>query len=96
MNDDQIGLLVSIDNKVDEVKDKLHSIELIQTRMETDLKYHIKRTDLLEQKVLDIDDKMKPVETTKNVVWVLAKIIAFLAGAAVAIFSFFKDIFSKN
>jgi len=33
MNDDQIGLLVSIDNKVDEVKDKLHSIELIQTRM---------------------------------------------------------------
>jgi hypothetical protein len=96
MNDDQIGLLVSIDNKVDEVKDKLHSIELIQTRMETDLKYHIKRTDLLEQKVLDIDEKMKPVETTKNVIWVLAKIIAFLAGAVVAVFSFFKDIFNKN
>jgi len=81
---------------VDEVKDKLHSIELIQTRMETDLKYHIKRTDLLEQKVLDIDDKMKPVETAKNAVWGLTKVIAFLAGMGVALLSLFRSIFNKN
>ena len=95
MSDNDFSLLVSIDSKVDEVKDKLHNIELIQTRMESDLKYHIKRTDILEQKVLEIDDKVKPVENAKNAIWGISKVLAFLTGVGVALLTIFK-FFSKD
>lgn len=90
MSDNDFSLLVSIDSKVDEVKDKLHNIELIQTRMESDLKYHIKRTDILEQKVIDIDDKVKPVENAKNAIWAFSKALAFFTGVGVAVLTIFK------
>lgn len=95
MSDNDFSLLVSIDGKVDEVKDKLHNIELIQTRMESDLKYHIKRTDILEQKVLEIDDKVKPVENAKNAIWGISKVLAFLTGVGVAFLTIFK-FFNKD
>lgn len=95
MSDNDFSLLVSIDGKVDEVKDKLHNIELVQIRMESDLKYHIKRTDILEQKVLEIDDKVKPVEKAKAALWGMSKVFAFLTGVGVALFSIL-EYFNKD
>ncbi len=94
--EDHTELLIRIDSKVDEVKEKLHSIELVQGRMEGDLKYHIKRTDLLEEQVSKIDEKIKPIEAIKSTSSMLAKIVAFLMGVAVAVSTIIKLISSKE
>ncbi len=93
---DHTELLIRIDSKVDEVKEKLHSIELVQGRMEGDLKYHIKRTDLLEEQVSKIDEKIKPIEAIKSTSGMLAKIVAFLMGVAVAVSTIIKLISNKE
>ena len=94
-NNDHIQLLLGIDGKVDEMRDKLHSIELVQTRIESDLKYHIKRTDLLEEKVMHIDENVKPIETAAHAITGIGKVMAFLAGILMAVLSIFR-FFKKN
>jgi hypothetical protein len=85
MENNDLNILLNIDSKVDDVRDRIHSIELTQTRMESDLKYHIKRTDLLEEKIFEIDDKMKPVENARTAAYGVAKIVAFIIAAIGAI-----------
>lgn len=85
MEKKHLDVLINIDNKIDDVKNHIHSVELIQTRMESDLKYHIKRTDLLEDKLFEIDDKLRPVEKTKHAAIGIARLIAFLIAAIAAI-----------
>jgi hypothetical protein len=92
MSKDHIDLLIVIDGKVDEVKEKLQGIQVIQARMESDLKYHIKRTDLLEEKVFDIDEKIQPVESAKNTIWGFGKLIAFITGVIVAILTILESL----
>lgn len=89
---DNTVLLVNIDKKVDEVKDKLHGIEVIQSRMENDLKYHIKRTDLLEEQVELVNKNIEPFTIIKVVLLVSLKIIPLLIGIAVGIFTIAKFI----
>lgn len=84
MQEDHVGLLVGIDGKVDEVREKLHNIEIVQTRMESDLKYHIRRTDILEEKVMDIDEKVKPVESVKHLGTGIVKFLGFIGALAAA------------
>ena len=83
---DHTILLVNIDKKVDEVKDKLHSIETTQVRMEGDLKYHIKRTDLLEEQVELINKQTEPFNSAK----ILFKLIPLLTGAVIAVLTIIK------
>ena len=90
MHEDHVSLLIGIDNKVDEVKEKLHNIEIVQTRMESDLKYHIRRTDILEEKVMEIDEKVKPVESAKDIALFTGKVIAFIGTLTMAIVSIMK------
>lgn len=90
MDQEHFELLKGIDVKVDNIKDKVHNIELVQVRIENDLKYHIKRTDLLEQKVLEIDEKIQPVESAKNALFGLSKVLAFVVGMATAIITIIK------
>ena len=87
-----LDILISIDNKIDNVKEKIHAIEVTQTRMEGDLKYHIKRTDLLEEKIFEIDEKMKPVENVKNATSGLLKLAALLTGIVTAAIALIKSI----
>jgi hypothetical protein len=95
MHEDNVSLLIGIDSKVDEVKEKLHNIEIVQTRMEGDLKYHIRRTDILEEKVMDIDEKIKPVEGIKDFAIYTGKIVAFIGTLTMLIVSLMK-LFSKQ
>lgn len=87
-----LDILISIDNKIDGVKEKIHSIEVTQTRMEGDLKYHIKRTDLLEEKIFEIDEKMKPVESAKSATTGLIKFVALLTGIVTATIALIKSL----
>jgi hypothetical protein len=95
MHEDNVSLLIGIDSKVDEVKEKLHNIEIVQTRMESDLKYHIRRTDILEEKVMDIDEKIKPVEGIKDFAIYTGKVVAFIGTLTMLIVSLMK-LFSKQ
>jgi len=90
MEDNHLSLLVNIDQKVDEVKDKLHGIEVIQSRMESDLKYHIKRTDLLENRVETINDKVESLDISRILLSKIAKAIPIIAGVIVAILTILK------
>jgi hypothetical protein len=87
MSEENLNLLVGIDKKVDEVKDKLHSIEIVQVRMENDLKYHIKRTDILEQQVFKIEEKIQPAEAAKQTLVNLSKLLAIVVGIGAALVS---------
>lgn len=84
MESEQFQLLVGIDSKVDEVKEKLHSIELVQTRMESDLKYHIKRTDILEEQVIQVNEKVQPVENVKTIAVFIGKMFAIITAIVMA------------
>jgi hypothetical protein len=95
MHEDNVSLLIGIDSKVDEVKEKLHNIEIVQTRMESDLKYHIRRTDILEERVMDIDEKIKPVEGVKDFAIYTGKVVAFIGTLTMLIVSLMK-LFSKQ
>jgi len=95
MHEDNVSLLIGIDSKVDEVKEKLHNIEIVQTRMESDLKYHIRRTDILEEKVMDIDEKIKPIEGIKDFAIYTGKVVAFIGTLTMLIVSLMK-LFSKQ
>jgi len=90
MDKDQINLLLTIDNKVDQVKDKLHSIEIVQTKIQTDLKYHIKRTDLLEDQVELMNKKVETFDLVKTLFIKNIKLISILAGAMITILTIVK------
>ena len=47
-------LIQEILKKVDEIHSKIHDMEINQVEIKKDLRYHIKRTDMLEKKVLPI------------------------------------------
>jgi hypothetical protein len=48
-----------LDAKLDKITDSILDIRDTQVRMEADLKYHIKRTDLLELHVEKLEDKIE-------------------------------------
>lgn len=48
--------VAKIDEKLDVVTEKLSQISIIQAEQATDLKYHIKRTDQIEDKLLPLVD----------------------------------------
>lgn len=90
MENNNTEILVSIDSKVDQVKDKLHSIEIVQTRIESDLKYHIKRTDLLEDQVMSINKKVEEFDFIKAVISKNFKVISIVAGSILTILTILK------
>jgi hypothetical protein len=91
-----ISLLISIDGKIDALKEQVYDISIVQTRIESDLKYHIKRTDLLETQVEEINKKVEPIHDAKTAFINASKIIAFIigivAGLAAAVEAFYTAI----
>ncbi len=91
MESRDLDVLISIDNKVDEVRNRIHSIELTQTRMESDLKYHIKRTDILEGKIMEVDEKVRPVQTVKDVLLAIFKTVTFVAAIVGSMYAILRN-----
>lgn len=58
---ESIKLLENGTVKMEDLKQDIKVIRESQIRMEQDLKYHIKRTDLLEQKVDKNTELLKPL-----------------------------------
>ena len=67
-----------------EIEQDIKVIRESQIRMEQDIKYHIKRTDLLEQRVQKNEELIKPLVVWK---WISEnlKFILFLPGCIASI-----------
>lgn len=63
-----------LEQDIEKVVDKLNNIENIQIEMQADLKYHIKRTDLLETQVKPMT---RVFDACKIIVPLLAGILLF-------------------
>jgi hypothetical protein len=76
--------------EMEEIRKDVKTIRESQIRMEGDLKYHIKRTDLLEDRLEDIETDIKPIYVVhffKN----NYKFITFIvSGIAACIFFYLK------
>jgi hypothetical protein len=94
MEENTNALLINIDKKVDQIKNKLSDVEVVQTRMETDLKYHIRRTDLLEEQIDHINKSVEAFDIIKIVFLNAIKIVSFIAGVTIAIITIIR--FFKN
>jgi DNA-dependent RNA polymerase auxiliary subunit epsilon len=94
MEENTNALLINIDKKVDQIKNKLSDVEVVQTRMETDLKYHIRRTDLLEEQIDHINKNVEAFDIIKIVFLNAIKIVSFIAGITIAIITIIR--FFKN
>jgi len=78
---------------MDEIKSDLKLVRESQIRMESDLKYHIKRTDLLEDHVDGLEEKIedmsKPIPI-KDVLKIAATAAAFFSSILMIINHFKK------
>ena len=82
-----VGLIKLLENgtvDMDEIKQDVKVIRESQIRMEQDIKYHIKRTDLLEEKVNKNTELLQPLLAWK---WIKEnlKFILFLVGCIASI-----------
>ncbi len=91
-------ILIDIERKLDDVRENIHNIDKAQIEMKKDLSYHIKRTDLLQDEVTHLSDRIKPIESIKFTWQNIFKLITFftavstLATAAFAALSYLKII----
>lgn len=74
--------LLRIESKIDKITDSLSEIKIIQAAQATDLKYHIKRTDLLEQKLEPIEDHVSKMHGALKLIGIIALLGGILGGIA--------------
>lgn len=75
-------ILSDIERKLDTVKNSVHELEKSQLEIKKDLSYHIKRTDLLQNEVLSLSERFKPIESIRFTWNNLFKLIGLFAGLA--------------
>lgn len=68
--------LKKIDSKQDEMSERINLIEITLAKNTSDVEYHIKRTNLLEDHIKTIEGDMKPINEHVTFVKNLMKIIA--------------------
>lgn len=73
--------IVRIENKIDAMGDKISSIDSTLAAQHQSLKYHIKRTDLLEKTIVPLQKHVNMV----NGIFKLIGILAFLATIVTAL-----------
>lgn len=86
-----IKLVESNSQKLDSLNDKVGSLEVISARQETNVKQHMKRSDLLEKKVDILENDIKPVLDNLRSIKILFAILSSLliiAGVVDLIFKF--------
>lgn len=81
-------ILLNLDQKMDKVQDKLHSMEKIQIRHEENLKLHMKRSEATEDRLEYIEEEVVPI--LKDVKWLktTAAVITTLLTIITLIFKF--------
>jgi len=76
---------------MEELKKDVKTIRESQIRMEGDLKYHIKRTDLLEERLENIETDINPLYVVHFFKDNYKFVTFILSGAAACIFFYLKS-----
>ena len=71
-------LFAKIDDSHKEFNSKLNNIDKTLVKQHEQLKYHIKRTDLLEQRVQEIKDEVVPIHTHVDRVQFFFKVVKWI------------------
>jgi chromosome segregation ATPase len=66
-------------NKLDQLDERLHSIDVTLAKQEVNLQEHMRRTELLEAEVNDVRASIEPVQDHVKIVNGILKFIGFLA-----------------
>ena len=77
--------------EMEEIRKDVKVIRESQIRMEGDLKYHIKRTDLLEERLENIETDIKPLYVVHFFKDNYKFVTFILSGAAACIFFYLKS-----
>lgn len=82
-----------IEEKLDLISENISEIKIVQAEQAKDLKYHIKRTDLSEERLEKVEEQVIQLTTTKHkldgafkVIGMIASFAAFCLGVAKLIF----------
>ena len=82
-----------LEEKLDRISDDLSEIKVTQAEQAKDLKYHIKRTDISEERLNKVEEEVIKLATTKHkfdgafkVIGMIASFAAFCIGVAKLIF----------
>lgn len=78
MSDDK--RLERIEAKIDDLADHLGSIDTTLLKQEVSLEHHIKRTDLLEEKMKPVETHMAELKGVINILKVLALLATIVEG----------------
>ena len=82
-------VLGDIERKLDDVKDDIHELEKHQLEIKKDLSYHIKRTDLLQNEVTHLSERIKPIESIRFTWQNLLKLVALFASLGTIVTALF-------
>lgn len=69
--------LDKLDNKLDQIEERLSSIDVTLVGQAADLKYHIKRTTLAEERMEHIETQLEPIKKHVAVINGVFKFIGF-------------------
>jgi len=72
-------------DKLETMDKRLDSIDITLVKQAKDLEYHIKRTDILQEMVVPMQEHVSLVNTTMKVLMALGGLIGFIATIYVAI-----------
>lgn len=75
-----------IEEKLDKIGEDLNEIKLTQTEQAKDLKYHIKRTDLIENQLIPLVAAKHKIDGAFKVIGIIATIVGFVIGVAKILF----------
>lgn len=82
-----------LEEKLDRISGDLMEIKVVQAEQAKDLKYHIKRTDLSEERIEKVEDKVIQLTVIKNkadgafkVIGMICSFAAFCLGVAKLLF----------
>jgi archaellum component FlaC len=71
-----------LQERLDRIDDRMGSMSTTLTEQAVDIKHHIKRTDLLEQRVEQVAESIKPIQEhvarIRSVGWFLAGLTAMV------------------
>jgi septal ring factor EnvC (AmiA/AmiB activator) len=80
--------LERLENKIDKLDEKLHSIDKTLIRQEASLAEHIKRTSINETQLEKFEKEVRPILESANAVKILFSVLAFLVSLGLLVSHF--------
>lgn len=90
MNDFEQELLLKIDTKIDEIKEKLNDHEVILIKQQANIEEHIRRTDVAEERLENFEREVKPILEGISGLKTVAKIVSFVSVLVYSISRLFR------